>query len=282
MKKILSLLFMLFVHSFSVVAQDNIQNVVQQKAYPKEGLQAFYENFIKELKVPDAPKGVYEINVRLKFIVEKDGSFSDIQVIDDKIGIQKEAVRVLGQMPAWEPAIHEGKNVRSAFTLPIKIKVKDPEPPVFSNRKQRNEFKDSLNNLLVDTEYFDLTCNCVLAKSSTNQQLQTEEFMIQAKDETAYYNVVFRKIDEEQAKAELQTIENDAEKQNAIVRTIDFNETKTTEVTFSMPDGNYVNHYRTLFLYKNNYLVAISIVSYKKQIADLLFEHLKEHFVFKI
>jgi len=286
MKKILSLLFILFVHSFSVVAQDDIHAFVQQKAHPKEGLQTFMQNFMEEFNVPDIPKGVEQLRMQLKFVVEKDGSFSNIQVIDDKFDVGEEAVRTLNTMPAWVPAIHNQKNVRSAFTLPITININDPqkdsEQLVYNTNEEVKSFKDSLNNLLVDTEYFDLTCNCALVKSSTNEQLQTEEFMIQAIDETAYYNVVFRKISQEQATAELQTIENDAEKQNATVKTIDFNDTKTTEVVFSMPDGNYVNQYRTLFLYKGNYLVAITIVSYKKQIADLLFEHLKEHFVLKI
>lgn len=286
MKKILYLLSILLVNSFSMVAQEDIQTFVQQKAHPKEGIQNFMQNFIEEFNVPDIPKEVEQLRMRLKFVVEKDGSFSDIQVIDDKFGVGEEAIRALKMMPAWVPAVHNQKNVRSAFTLPITINVNDPqkdsEQLVYTTEEEVKSFKDSLNNALVDTEFFDLKCNCALVKSSTNDQLQTEEFMIQAQDQTAYYNVVFRKITQQQAEAELRTIENDAEKQNAIVRTIVFNETKTAEVTFSMPDGDYVNHYRTLFLYKNDYLVAISIVSYKKQIADLLFEHLKGNFKLKI
>src|SRR5690606_33226003 len=127
MKKILYLLSILLVHSFSVVAQDDIQAFVQQKAHPKEGIKTFMQNFIEEFNVPDIPKEVEQLRMRLKFVVEKDGSFSDIQVIDDKFGVGEEAIRALKAMPVWVPAIHNQKNVRSAFTLPITINVNDPQ-----------------------------------------------------------------------------------------------------------------------------------------------------------
>ena len=58
-------------------------------------------------------------------MLKKDGSFSDVQVIDDKFRVGAEAVRALKTMPAWIPAVHNQKNVRSAFTLPITINVND-------------------------------------------------------------------------------------------------------------------------------------------------------------
>ena len=61
--------------------------------------------------------------VKLKFVVEKDGSFTDIKVVEDKHGLGNEAVRVLKSMPKWKPAQHNGKTVRSQFTLPIKVRV---------------------------------------------------------------------------------------------------------------------------------------------------------------
>lgn len=285
MKKILPVLIT-FLIGISALAQDNVKVFVQQKAHPKEGIQTFMQNFMEEFKVPDIPKEVDQIRMRLKFIVEKDGSFSDVQVIDDKFGVGAEAVRALKTMPAWIPAVHNQKNVRSAFTLPITINVNDSkkksEQDIYTTSEQIENFKKSLTTNLIDAEYFNLKCNCALVRSSTNDELKTEEFILHTQDQTGIYNVVFRKIDEKQAEEELRTIETDAEKQNAAVKTIVFNETKTAEVTFSVPDGDYINQYRTLFLYKNNYLIGVSLVSYNKQLADLLFEHLKENFKLKI
>lgn len=103
--------------------ENKVYGFVQQKASPNEGLQKFYTNYARKFNAPDVGGGVSEIVVRLKFVVEKDGSFTDIQVIDDKQGVGREAIRVLKSMPSWKPAQHNGKTVRSNFTLPIKIRV---------------------------------------------------------------------------------------------------------------------------------------------------------------
>lgn len=102
---------------------NKVHSFVQQKAAPNEGLGKFMQNFARKFNAPDVGGGVTEIKVRLRFVVEKDGSFTDLQVIDDKQGVGNEAKRVLKSMPAWKPAQHNGKTVRSTFTLPITIKV---------------------------------------------------------------------------------------------------------------------------------------------------------------
>src|SRR5690606_33944718 len=96
---------------------------VQQKAAPNEGMQKFMNNFVRKFNAPDVGGNVKQIKIRLKFTVEKDGSFTDLEVLDDKQGAGKEAMRVLKSMPKWQPAQHNGKTVRSKFTLPITINV---------------------------------------------------------------------------------------------------------------------------------------------------------------
>src|SRR5690606_38018250 len=66
---------------------------VEKKAMPKEGLAAFMQNFAREFK---APENIHadEIKVRLKFIVETDGSFSNISAVDaTDENASKEAIR---------------------------------------------------------------------------------------------------------------------------------------------------------------------------------------------
>lgn len=285
MKKILSLLLIIFISSFSAIAQEKIHSFVQQKASPKEGLQAFMKNFITEFNVPNLPNEVKELKVRLKFIVEKDGSFSNIVVTDDKLNVGAEAIRVLKQMPSWNAAMHDGSNVRSSFILPITIKINNPEAdanqPVYLTEDAIKTFKDSLNSFLIDTDYFDLKCNCALVRSSKNDDLQSEEFIMQSQDNKATYNVALRKLNKEQAEKELETVKSEALKQNAKVNTVKFNGVSATEIIVNMPNGDYVDNYRMLFLYKKQYVVAVSVVSYKKQIADLLFGHLKHNFKLK-
>lgn len=282
MKKTLTLFLIFFITSFSTIAQEK-PIIPQKKAHPKEGLEVFYKNFINEFKLPSVPKGIYEVAIRLKFIIEKDGSFSNIEVVDDNLNITEEAIRVLNIMPVWNAAVHEGKNVRSAFTLPIKIKVKDPDFNEFNNKEEKKAFLKTLYSNVVDTDYFNLECNCTLAKSSKNDELQMEEFLLYSQDNKASYTIAFRKMDLQQAQKELETVKSDAVRQKAIVKNTKFNGIKATEISINIPNnGDYVDNYRMLFLYHNQHIIAINVASYKTQIADLLFDHLKENFKLKI
>lgn len=128
MKNILIVILTLFI-GLQVVAQETQQSenkvysFVQQKASPKEGFAEFYQNFAREFVAPTLASNIHELAIKLKFVVEKDGSFSDIQIIDDKLNVGEEAMRVLKKMKNWEPAEYEGKIVRMYFILPINIAV---------------------------------------------------------------------------------------------------------------------------------------------------------------
>lgn len=102
---------------------NEIVRLVQKKAAPAEGFNKFYELFIRKFSKNPAQTQLNEVVIKLRFVVEKDGSFTDIQIIEDQLGMGQEAVRVLKAMPKWKPAEHNGNTVRSMFTLPIKIKI---------------------------------------------------------------------------------------------------------------------------------------------------------------
>jgi TonB family protein len=62
--------------------------------------------------------------VYVKFVVEKDGSISDVEVVRSvHPSLDAEAVRVVKLMSGkWTPATERGKPVRSMFTLPFVFK----------------------------------------------------------------------------------------------------------------------------------------------------------------
>lgn len=135
MKNII-LVFFFFLIGFKTIAQETIDvddikvhSFVQTKAQPKEGIYQFMDNFLKAFSLKGLPiSNLFELKVKLRFIVEKDGSFSDIRIVsEDCVGAGEEAIRVLKTMPAWKPAKHNGKIVRSAFTLPMKIRVDEDD-----------------------------------------------------------------------------------------------------------------------------------------------------------
>jgi TonB family protein len=72
----------------------------------------------------DAKASNIEGTVYIKFIVEKDGNIANIEVVRDiGGGCGAEAVRVVSEMPDWEPARQNGKIVNVQFNLPVKFKL---------------------------------------------------------------------------------------------------------------------------------------------------------------
>ena len=62
--------------------------------------------------------------VYLSFVVEKDGSVSNVTTlrgIGD--GCEEEAMRVVKMLPKWKPAKNHGQPVRVKFTLPVRFKL---------------------------------------------------------------------------------------------------------------------------------------------------------------
>lgn len=102
---------------------NKIHNLFQNKAEPVDGMQKFYQQFMRKFNSPEVGSNVNQFKVVLKFVVEKDGSFTDIQIVNDQYGAGKEAIRVLKSMPKWKPGMQNGKPVRSSFNLPITVRV---------------------------------------------------------------------------------------------------------------------------------------------------------------
>lgn len=58
--------------------------------------------------------------VFLKFVVEKDGSITNVRVVRDiGGGCGEEAMRVVKAMPKWNPGKQRGQPVRTEFNLPV-------------------------------------------------------------------------------------------------------------------------------------------------------------------
>jgi|GEM_PF-489217 len=58
--------------------------------------------------------------VFLNFVVEKDGSITDIKVVRGiGSGCDDEAIRVLKSSPSWKPGIQNNRTVRVSYTMPI-------------------------------------------------------------------------------------------------------------------------------------------------------------------
>ncbi|OCB75562.1 peptidase M56, BlaR1 [Flavobacterium piscis] len=85
------------------------------------GLTEFYKFIGKNFKMSaEANKIKIKGKAYMQFIIEKDGSLSDIKTIKDPgYGLGDEAIRVLKLSPKWTAATQEGKAVRVMYSLPI-------------------------------------------------------------------------------------------------------------------------------------------------------------------
>lgn len=90
------------------------------------GMRAFLNYVAENYQFPLAAKeqGVNG-KVMLNFIVEKDGTLSNIKVVRDLgFGTGLEAVRILEKSPIWKPGIQNGRPVRVSYSLPINLQIK--------------------------------------------------------------------------------------------------------------------------------------------------------------
>jgi TonB family protein len=99
--------------------------VEQEPTYPG-GSNKLYAFLKKNIKYPtEMRQKKVEGRVFVGFVVEKDGSLSEIKVLRGLgYGSDQEALRVLAMSPKWNPGIQNGRKVRVQYTIPILFKLK--------------------------------------------------------------------------------------------------------------------------------------------------------------
>jgi hypothetical protein len=97
------------------------------------GLKALYA-FINS-KLEKYPS-INNAKVYVSFVVEKDGSLSNIIIVRDPgYGLGKEVERVLKLSPKWKPGIQNNKPVRCQYYLPITLNL-PATTPIKPNTKE--------------------------------------------------------------------------------------------------------------------------------------------------
>ena len=102
-----------------IVEDNTVYSAVEVRPDFPGGIQKFYDFVGKNYRAPEEDvKG----KVYVQFVVEKDGSLTDIKVQRDiGYGTGAEAIRVLKKSPKWKPGIQNGRPVRVLYSLPISI-----------------------------------------------------------------------------------------------------------------------------------------------------------------
>ena len=104
---------------------DEIFTIVEDQPTPTGGMQAFYKYVSDNLKYPaQARRMGIEGKVFVQFVVDRDGSLSEVQAIRGiGAGCDEEAVRVIQGAPKWNPGKQRGRPVRVRMILPITFKL---------------------------------------------------------------------------------------------------------------------------------------------------------------
>lgn len=100
------------------------QVVGQQPNFPG-GKEELFKYLAYNMIYPaDAAKNKVEGRVLVTFVIEHDGSISNVNVVNSVYpSLDKEAIRVVSEMPKWIPGKANGKTVRVKYTIPITFRL---------------------------------------------------------------------------------------------------------------------------------------------------------------
>lgn len=123
--------FILFQSNISAEAQTKkperkVFTTVDQSAEFPGGMAAMRAYLAKNIRYPDAAKkNNIQGKVVLQFVVNYDGSISDVEIKHNLPGgCGEEARRVVMAMPKWKPGRMNGRAVNMYYTLPVSFVTK--------------------------------------------------------------------------------------------------------------------------------------------------------------
>ncbi|MBQ7649003.1 MAG: energy transducer TonB [Paludibacteraceae bacterium] len=86
------------------------------------GQQALFKYLSENVKYPAiAKENRIQGRVICQFVVNKDGSITDVEVVRSggDPSLDREAVRVIKSMPNWIPGRQKGKPIRVKYSVPV-------------------------------------------------------------------------------------------------------------------------------------------------------------------
>lgn len=126
----------------SLNKKESTADVVDQHPLPPKGMDEFMryigDNFhYSNEMINNQISGLVEIS----FVVEKDGSISDVKVAKDLgFGTGEEGIRLIKEYGNWTPGYQKGKPVNVAYTLPIRLNLIDTSEGPLINKSIKTIF----------------------------------------------------------------------------------------------------------------------------------------------
>lgn len=104
----------------NIIQDDNIYNIAGVDIKPEYpgGIDEFYKYIMKNFRQTN-DKNFKGGKIFVMFVVDRDGSLTDIKVRDIGFGTKEEAIRLMKNCKKWIPAAQNGVPVRCSYMLPI-------------------------------------------------------------------------------------------------------------------------------------------------------------------
>lgn len=109
----------------TVSDKEKVYQVVEQQPSFPGGREELFKYLAYNARYPiDAAKNKIEGRVLVTFVVEHDGSISNVNVANSVYpSLDKESIRVVSGMPKWIPGKANGKTIRVKYTIPITFRL---------------------------------------------------------------------------------------------------------------------------------------------------------------
>ena len=113
-------------HVLGIPKDTTVYRVVEvMPSYPGD-MEAFYKFLAQQMHYPkEALENGIEGRVVVSFVVEEDGRLTHFEAISSPSPLlSNEAIRIMTQMPRWNPAKRMGRNVRCQYNIPVMFRLK--------------------------------------------------------------------------------------------------------------------------------------------------------------
>jgi TonB family protein len=104
---------------------NQVFDLVEIQPSPAGGMEGWIKYVVESLQYPEeAKKQGIEGTVAIAFVINSDGTISDIEILRAiGGGCEEEALRVIQNAPKWTPGQQGGKPVNCRMRLPIRFKL---------------------------------------------------------------------------------------------------------------------------------------------------------------
>lgn len=113
-------------HVLGIPKDTTVYRVVEvMPSYPGD-MEALYKFLGQQMHYPkEALENGIEGRVVVRFVVEEDGRLAHFEAVSSPSPLlSNEAIRIMRQMPRWNPAKRMGRNVRYQYNVPVMFRLK--------------------------------------------------------------------------------------------------------------------------------------------------------------